>query len=249
MSLGNRGFSASIIFKAQQGTSDVFTTGKLNRRVNYILDEFSSLPTISDLPAMITASRSRNIRFTLFVQSKHQMLQRYSEETETIQTNCNNWFFLTSREIQILNELSSLCGNTSGSPEKPVLSISALQRLDKETGEVLLLSGRNLPCITHLPDIDEYDNGKFEVRSIVERTKRNLSLLSFDLPNQKKPNLGALEPSMDDIDIDAMIADIDKQIAALEEEERAKKKLQNKKSTLNEHASQHDAEKGEKSDE
>ncbi|MDR1837842.1 MAG: type IV secretory system conjugative DNA transfer family protein, partial [Treponema sp.] len=40
---------------------------KLPRRVNFLLDEFSSLPQISDFPAMITASRSRNIRFNLFV--------------------------------------------------------------------------------------------------------------------------------------------------------------------------------------
>lgn len=235
-----------IIFKAQQRTSNVFTTGKLNRRINYILDEFSSLPTISDLPAMITASRSRNIRFTLFVQSKHQMLQRYGKETETIQTNCNNWLFLTSRELQFLNEISALCGNTSATPQKPVLSVSALQRLDKETGEVLLLSGRNLPCITHLPDIDEYDNGQFEVRAIVEREKKPLSLLSFDLPNQKSQNLGALMPSIGDIDIDTLVAYIDKKTTELEAEKRTQEKLRSKKSAVNNHNSQQGTKRGEK---
>lgn len=212
-----------IIFKAQQSTSDVFSTGKLNRRINYILDEFSSLPTISDLPSMITASRSRNIRFTLFVQSKHQMLQRYSKETETIQTNCNNWLFLTSRELQLLEEISSLCGNTSGSLQKPVLSVSALQRLDKETGEALLLSGRSLPYVTHLPDIDEYDKKQFEVRAIDARKQKSLSLLSFDLPNQEKSDVASSKPFSKKIDVDALIADIDKQLAELDKEEQKNK--------------------------
>jgi type IV secretion system protein VirD4 len=48
-------------------------------RVNFVLDEFSSLPTINDFPAMITAARSRNIRFNLIVQSEHQLITRYSE--------------------------------------------------------------------------------------------------------------------------------------------------------------------------
>ena len=50
-----------------------FSGTPLTKRINYILDEFSSLPTISDFPAMITAARSRNIRFHLFLQSKHQL--------------------------------------------------------------------------------------------------------------------------------------------------------------------------------
>ena len=60
--------------------------GVMPIRINYVLDEFSSLPTIEDFPAMITAARSRNIRFNLVIQSKHQLLQRYKSETESIVT-------------------------------------------------------------------------------------------------------------------------------------------------------------------
>jgi len=132
-------------------------------RINYILDEFSSLPTITDFPAMITAARSRNIRFTLFVQSKHQLDLRYQEEAETIRANCNNWIFLVSREVSLLQELSTLCGIRSHPDGRmvPVMSITSLQRLDKEKGEALVLSGRNKPYIANLPDITFYDNDKF----------------------------------------------------------------------------------------
>lgn len=134
-------------------------------RINYILDEFSSLPTITDFPAMITAARSRKIRFTLFVQSEHQLDLRYKEEAETIRANCNNWIFLVSREVSLLEELSKLCGvrRLSDGAIVPVLSITDLQRLDKERGEALILSGRNKPIITTLPDIKLYDNNRFKI--------------------------------------------------------------------------------------
>lgn len=133
-------------------------TGYLPIRINYILDEFSSLPTVADFPAMITAARSRNIRFVLFVQSKHQLRQRYGDETETIMANCINWVFLTTRELSMLKDISELCGTKD---QKPILSISHLQRLSKEEGETLILSSRRKPYIGRLPDINLYDQGKF----------------------------------------------------------------------------------------
>ena len=160
-----------MIFNAQlEAERDGIHTGVLKNRVNYILDEFSSLPTIRDFPAMVTAARSRNIRFTLIIQSKHQLIQRYRDETETIQTNCNNWIFLTSRELQFLEEVSALCGKTVGDAPQPVLSVSDLQRLDKDTGEAVLLCGRAKPCITKLADIEVYDNNQFKPLPVTSRT-------------------------------------------------------------------------------
>ena len=140
------------------------TNHDIKQRVNYILDEFSSLPTINDFPAMITAARSRDIRFMLFVQSKHQLDLRYGKEAETIRANCNNWIFLVSREIDLLKELSELCGNRrlKDGVFAPVLSVTDLQRFDKTKGEALILSGRKKPYIASLLDINEYDNAKFE---------------------------------------------------------------------------------------
>ena len=95
----------SIIYSASLNKGN-----RVNNRINYILDEFSSLPAINDMPAMISAARSRMIRFLLIVQSKHQLEKRYKEEAATIISNCNNWIFLTSRELDLLRELSELCG-------------------------------------------------------------------------------------------------------------------------------------------
>ncbi len=144
-------------------------------RINYILDEFSSLPAIPDFPQMITASRSRNIRFTIIVQSKHQLKQRYGEETETIQSNCGNWLFLFSREISLLNEISELAGVQKG---KPLVSVFKLQHLNKDDGECLVMSGRHCPYFAHLADIDSYDNGIYMIRPI----SQNYSHTSCRLP-------------------------------------------------------------------
>lgn len=148
--------------------------GRFPSRINFILDEFSSLPTISDFPQMIAASRSRNIRFMLIIQSKHQLKQRYKEETDTIMSNCSNWMFLTSREIQLLREVSELSG-TIGNAHHPLVSISRLQHLDKEKGECLIFYGRKNPYIAKLPDIEIYDNGDIKIHNISER-KEHLSI-------------------------------------------------------------------------
>ncbi len=134
-------------------------------RINFLLDEFTSLPQMTDMPQMITASRSRNIRFMLVIQSKHQLKQRYAEEAETIMSNCSNWLFLTSRETELLQEISELSGVT-GSNREPLISVSRLQHLDKEAGECLVFSGRKFPYFSYLPDIEEYDGNNYIVRPL-----------------------------------------------------------------------------------
>lgn len=171
-----------LIYSAQQQQKDSFNVGKLKRRVNYILDEFSSLPTITDFPAMVTASRSRNIRFTLVIQSKHQLTQRYNDEAETILTNCNNWLFLTSREMQLLEEVSKLCGDRNDG--KPVLPAAMLQRLSKEDGEVLLIVGREKPLVATLPDIKYYDHDSFSLPETELRKPRPVLDLEFTPPTE-----------------------------------------------------------------
>jgi len=133
--------------------------GELPIRVNFILDEFCNIPAIPDMPSMISAARSRNMRYFLIVQGMHQLNTKYKESAETIKGNCENWVFLTSKELLLLNEVSDLCGTiTTGTGEKrKLISVSELQRLNKERGEVLILNGRKYPFISELPDIDEYE--------------------------------------------------------------------------------------------
>lgn len=82
-----------------------YQDNRFEKRINYVLDEFSSLPKISDFSQMISASRSRNIRFHLVMQSKKQLFQKYEQETETIQSNCGNWLFLYTKELDLLTAI------------------------------------------------------------------------------------------------------------------------------------------------
>lgn len=150
-----------LIYKAQRYSENQEV--RLKTRLNYVLDEFSSLPTVKDFPAMITAARSRNIRFHIVIQSKHQLTLKYGDDTDTILANCTNWIFLTGRELKFLQEISALCGEkTSSGFRIPVISVADLQRFDKKRGEALILSGRFKPYPTRLPDISVYDNDQWK---------------------------------------------------------------------------------------
>lgn len=215
-----------LVYKAQKAIGNGIDMGC---RVNYILDEFSAFPTISDFPAMITAARSRNIRFNLFLQSKHQLKLRYKEEADTIMANCENWIFLTSREIEFLHEVSELCGDTSSSQTKPLLTTSELQRFDKSAGEALILHGRCKPFISKLADIDEYnipfvsdairynyDKTSYPVWPKIDFMSRQqiagISKIIFGENHEEIPELRVT---------DFLIKEIDRKIAELEREEQS----------------------------
>jgi type IV secretion system protein VirD4 len=131
---------------------------KLPVRVNFMLDEFCNLPKIPDMTSMISASRSRNMRFILVAQSLHQLTARYGDDAATLKGNCDNWVFLTSKELNLLKEISELCGTYITADGKPrnLISVSELQRLDKSKGEALIMHSRQYPVITEIADIDEY---------------------------------------------------------------------------------------------
>lgn len=131
---------------------------KLPVRVNFMLDEFCNLPKIPDMTSMISASRSRNMRFILVAQSLHQLTARYGDDAATLKGNCDNWVFLTSKELNLLKEISELCGTYNTADGKPhnLISVSELQRLDKSKGEALIMHSRQYPVITEIADIDEY---------------------------------------------------------------------------------------------
>lgn len=144
-----------LIAKAQEN-NDL----KLKIRFNFVLDEMCNIPQIPDFTNMISAGRSRNIRFFLVIQSLHQLQAKYGEdETQTIIGNCSNLVYLHSRELPLLKMLSELCGERylSDGSTRPLITPSQLQRLDKQKGEALIFCGRLYPYVTSFPDIDEYE--------------------------------------------------------------------------------------------
>ena len=102
------------------------------------------------------------MRYFLVAQSLHQLKGRYHEDADTIKGNCDNWVFLTSKELDLLSEISSLCGSyyTPNGLKRQLISVSELQRLDKSKGEALIMHARQYPVISEIPDIDTYTMSK-----------------------------------------------------------------------------------------
>lgn len=171
----------SIIYSAYLNDDN-----RVSNRINYILDEFSSLPAINDMPAMISAARSRMIRFLLIVQSKHQLEKRYKEEAATIISNCSNWIFLTSRELDLLRELSELCGEKAN--RTPNISVYDLQHLDKDSNEAIVLCGRMKPAYVKLLDIDKFSGKETKVLEMQTplRLEREKAVFDLDQNIQKR---------------------------------------------------------------
>lgn len=228
--------------------------GRLSIRVNYILDEFSSLPAIgSDFPSMISAARSRNIRYLICIQSKSQLVKRYKEEAATILSNCTNWIVLFTRELELLREVSELCGQKKD--RTPNVSVYDLQHLSKEKDEALLLAGKAKPCLVNLLDIDHFGERSYKVidfytperlprinidfselpavsKAIIEEERARMSAslnpsfnpfntsASSTPPPTTTPSGAGASSSEPQLNVDDLIARIDKRIAELEEEQR-----------------------------
>ena len=136
-------------------------TGKLNSRINFVLDEFANITPISDMSSMITASRSRNIRFYLVIQGMNQLSSAYGvADSEVIKGNCANLVYLVSKELATLREISELCGNEKIAKtgqiglQKPLISVNRLLKMP--LGQVLINKERESPFLSHLPDISAY---------------------------------------------------------------------------------------------
>ena len=117
--------------------------GKLPHRTNFILDEFANMPPLKDVTTMVTAARSRLIRFTFIIQNYAQLTQVYGKENaETIKGNCGNIVYLISSELAALEEISKLCGDQKSKKDDktastPLATVSDLQRM-KQFDQIVL---------------------------------------------------------------------------------------------------------------
>ncbi len=128
--------------------------GKLPYKTNFILDEFANMPPLKDVTTMVTAARSRKIRFTFIIQNFAQLSQVYGKENgDTIKGNCGNIIYLISSEMAALEEISKMCGEVK-SKEKdktastPLVTVSDLQRLPM--GTIIILRTRTMPFKTKM---------------------------------------------------------------------------------------------------
>ena len=161
---------------------------KLPYRTNFILDEFANMPALKDVETMITASRSRNIRFSFVIQNFSQLNKVYGKDVaETIKGNCGNFVYIMSTELAALEEISKLLGDQKPAkaekdkpapPIRPLFTVSDLQALKE--GEVIINRFRSMPFKTKLVYDYKIDWGKkYEPMSYTERPRKEVKV--FDL--------------------------------------------------------------------
>src|SRR5574344_1141878 len=127
---------------------------ELPYKTNFILDEFANMPPLKDVTTMVTAARSRAIRFTFIIQNFAQLYQVYGKENgETIKGNCGNIIYLISSELAALEEISKMCGEVKSKDKDktastPLVTVSDLQRMPK--GSIIVLRTRMMPFKTKL---------------------------------------------------------------------------------------------------
>ncbi len=179
--------------------------GKLPFRTNFILDEFANMPPLKDVTTMVTAARSRLIRFTFIIQNFAQLTQVYGKENgDTIRGNCN-LLYLISSEIAALEEISKMCGEVKSKEKEktastPLVTVSDLQRLNQF--EIIVLRRRMFPYKTRFQTDFEVDWGRtYPNETPPERQRRELQL--FDIrefvkkqKEQKLKEMGTFEPSI-----------------------------------------------------
>lgn len=178
--------------------------GKLPVRTNFLLDEFANMPPLKDVTTMITAARSRRIRFTMIIQNFAQLDQVYGKENaETIRGNCGNIIYLITTELKALEEISKMCGEVKSKKDDktastPLVTVSDLQRMKQF--EVIILRMRKQPFKTKFTPYFKLDWGKkYPSATYPVREKREVH--TFDIKSfvkeQKKKKLLEMMNSAD----------------------------------------------------
>ena len=138
-------------------------------RVDYVIDEFGSVP-MSDWCAKLTAARSRGIRFVLALQTMDQLTARFGEHpARTILSNCRTVEYLGGRDMKLMRLLEALSGHTTDRngfdhPQLPVEEMSGM-----EMGQVIILDDSGKPRHGFLP---EWSAWKITTKADLTSTRR-----------------------------------------------------------------------------
>lgn len=229
--------------------------GRLPIRVNIILEELGSVgKSIPSLPNLMVASRSRNIRLMLVLQSNAQLVDVYGKsKAETINSCIGITIGFSTNSWETLTEWAQRCGEkqieNSGHIIKEQL-ITASQLAAMPTGTALVMVDSQYKFISRLPFYDEmYDNSKWKAPQNRSAT-RGKRFKSFDFEGMvkdiKKKQMESMFSGFDSerrsstipsqfpfldgshtdgpMDIDSLVSRIDEKIAELEAEEKAEQK-------------------------
>lgn len=150
--------------------------GRLQNRVNFVLDEFGNFAAIPDFANKLTVGGGRGIRFNLFVQSFAQLDEKYNKDVaRIIMGNCENWIYLQTDDSETRKELSEKLGNYTISTysissshgrytnptgshsinltHRPLLTPDEIGRINRPYS---LVTSRKKPVIMYSPDLSKW---------------------------------------------------------------------------------------------
>ena len=134
--------------------------GRLPRRVNICLEELGNVgKSITNLPHLMSAGRSRNLRISMVLQSLSQLVDIYgASNATTITSNADVIVAYRTNHWDTLQELSRKCGERhseyGGSvTREPLIAPSQLAAM--KTGQALVMVSGSLKFITWLPDYSQ----------------------------------------------------------------------------------------------
>ena len=168
--------------------------GRLKFRTNFILDEFANMPPLKDVTSMVTAARSRDIRFTFIIQNFAQLKDVYGEnDALTIRSNCGNMIYLLTTELAALEEISKLAGmrkpkDKDKPADRPLISVTDLQKM--KMNEVIIMRSRMNPYKTklvpsfNLEGLKHYEKSEFYTRPT--KTVKVFNLKEFVKEEKRK---------------------------------------------------------------
>ena len=171
-----------LICEAQKSFAD----GRLPIRWNFILEELGSLSkALPNLPNMLTAARSRNIRMMLILQAYSQLCDLYGKSNAETITSCigvtigfptNNW--------DTLQEWSQRCGeceieHNNGYRVEPL--ITPVQLAAMKIGTALVMVENRYKFISHIPFFNElYDNSGWKAPKRYEKQDKPINTVNLE---------------------------------------------------------------------
>lgn len=150
--------------------------GRLERRVNFVLDEYGNFTPIADMTNKLTVAAGRGMRYSLFIQSFSQLKEKYDENvSNTIKSNCQTWAYLQADDPETLRDISDKLGTyttssyqLSSNHAKFTMpssshSVSLSERKLLNTDEVRrvkrpyqIITSRNHPAMMYAPDLSKW---------------------------------------------------------------------------------------------
>ena len=150
------------------------TSGRCERQVIFLLDEFGNMPAIEGMANIITVCLGRNIRFNLVIQSYSQLENLYGEDWKTIDGNCGNTHYLLTADESTAELISKKLG------EQTIVTKSRSgQTFSLSKSKTESVDGRRLLTATEVMGLKEGE--MLIIRVIKRQDKQQKRIQSYPL--------------------------------------------------------------------